>query len=288
MDTHRKYNHDEEGHSPDRKRARGEAACKAVRDINKQGESVGTTVRDVNKYGEAACKAIRESKRNNERGNVLFIILIAIALLASLSYAITHSSRGGDTFNSERTGLAADEIIAYGNTLSTAVGQLRLRGCTTSQISFENNIATIYTNGSAPSDNSCHIFHPDGGGMTYQNTNSSSLIASGTGIYFDGSMEIEDIGTTCAATACSDLVFYVRDLKENICIEINNKLSITNPSGVPPLDDGTDFDPFIGTYSYDLSLGDTVGSAAITGAKSACLQENGGSTYNFYRVLIAR
>lgn len=244
-----------------------------------RGESVGTTVREHNK----------PRHRRGESGNVLFIILIAVALLASLSYAVTQSTRGGtDAFTKERNALMSDEIISYGNTLANAVGQLRLRGCSTNQISFENNISALYANGSAPSDNTCHVFHPEGGGMTYQLTDPKAITDGGTGIYFDGSMEIEDIGRTCGAAACSDLTFYVRDLKQGTCIQLNNKLSVTNPSDIPPVDNDVDFDPFTGAYTYDLTLGDTVTSATIAGRKSACVQESSGSTYTFYRVLIAR
>lgn len=231
----------------------------------------------------------RSQHRKGERGNVLFYILIAISLLATLSYAVTQSSRGGSGgVTRERANLFAGEIIAYSNAVANATAQLRLRGCTPEQISFENNINALYTNGSAPADNSCHIFNPAGGGLSFQNPDSKTMISSGTGLYFDGSMEIQNIGTTCGAVACSDLTLYLRDVTEDMCIALNNELGVNNPGGVPPVDNGSDFDPFTGTFTYDETLGDVAGSAAIAGANAGCVRETAAGNYSYYRVLIAR
>lgn len=235
-------------------------------------------------------KPRQQRHRQNEQGNVLFVILIAIALLASLTYAITQGSRSGTSgLTGERRELAAGEIITYGNALANTTGQLRLRGCSPEQISFDNNISAIdYENGSAPGNNTCHIFHPDGGGMTYQNVNDLALESGGAGLFFDGSNAVQNIGTTCASASCADMAFYVRDLTADICKELNTQLSITNPSGEPPVDDDIGFTAFTGAYSYSETLGDNSGSDAIAGAKSACLENDNDGSYNFYRVLVSR
>lgn len=60
--------------------------------------------------------------RRSERGNILFMILIAVALFAALSYAVTSSSRGGSKgIGEERARLLASRIVQYGTSIEQAV-----------------------------------------------------------------------------------------------------------------------------------------------------------------------
>ena len=90
-----------------------------------------------------------KTARAGECGNVLFYILIAVALIAALSYAVTTTSRGGGTadISQEKAGLAASEILEYSNNIASAAAQLNLRGCRDTEISFDNTLsATDYSN----------------------------------------------------------------------------------------------------------------------------------------------
>ena len=103
---------------------------------------------------------------HNQLGNALFIILIAVLLFTALSYAVTQSSRGGGNANEELASIAQAE---YENcTIATNTAKLRIEminGCDEIEISYEYPDGTNI-NSNAPSDKSCHIFSPSGGGAS--------------------------------------------------------------------------------------------------------------------------
>ena len=99
-------------------------------------------------------------------GNALFLILIAVALFAALSYAITQSGQGGAGIDKEQEML--NQAVAEQCTASVDYGLNKLKylsNCPTDQISYEL-AGDINENPLNPSDTSCFLFHPDGAGVT--------------------------------------------------------------------------------------------------------------------------
>lgn len=102
----------------------------------------------------------------NSQGNVLFLILVALALFAALSYTISQSNRAGKTdISSEKAQLAAGVNDQCTAGINTAIARLSVvRGCASDQISYELPDGTNL-NPKAPTNKSCHIFNPAGGGV---------------------------------------------------------------------------------------------------------------------------
>jgi len=116
-----------------------------------------------------------------EQGNVLFLILIAVALFAALSYAVTQSTRGGGD-NRERPQITAALVSQYFNAIETAITRLKIiKSCDDTELTIENDtyvggivgtwaggqvMLPVGTNPNSPADGSCHVFNPNGGGVS--------------------------------------------------------------------------------------------------------------------------
>lgn len=235
---------------------------------------------------------------NNQSGNVLFYILIAVALLAALSYTVTQSGRGGTSrFSREDAGIAASEIIEYGNVLGNAVSQLRLRGYKDTELSFESNSLDGYTNPNC-SEDGCKVFHINGGGVSYITPNEKWLDSSSSAQDYYGDMSFygqactEDLTCYSDGDDNEDLIVFLPFLNKAICVAINDKLGITNPLDDAPVDagcSGSAVGKFVGVYSESTALMDGAGDISRT---SGCFKQGACSgindTYHYYKVLIER
>jgi hypothetical protein len=226
-------------------------------------------------------------KRSSESGNILLYILIAVALLASLSYAVTRSNTGSaGQLDSERARLAATEILEYGSILGNAASQLRLRGCKLTEISFEGATGT-YTNPSAPTDHSCDVFNTAGGGVSLQAPPVASVVSTATPWTFSADMEVNEVGTTCAADACADLVAYIPGVKDVVCDALNTLAGIDTPTTRPVQADAS-YSTFQGAYTYVDTLGDEAGTDKLSGKSAGCFQSTADGVFIAYKILLSR
>lgn len=239
-------------------------------------------------------------KRHAQRGNVLFYILIAIALFAALSYAVSQMMRSGDVnMVSEQTAkLYASDILSYARSVQKAVRGLRIDGCDETDISFANSTLSGYAHTPAV-DDSCKVFDSDGGGMTYIAPASDWLDSTESardlyGEYYfpaEGCVDLVGSSTEDCHTSGDDtgeLMMVLPWLSLATCQQINSELGYGTSIDVNTSDCweyGTN-GKFTGTYSEDKRWG----NASNDGRPAQCVQCTGdpNSGYHFYQVLIAR
>ncbi len=233
----------------------------------------------------------------SQSGNVLVYILIAVALFAALGFAVSNMMRtSGSTVSGEKDVVFASEILNYAKTMRDMVQYLRIsKNCSEDEISFERSpfdgSDSDYVNKNAPSDFSCHLFHPNGGAMDYQAGSKDANDAIDW--IFTGTNDIEGIGNQCNADRCADLIAILPDIAPALCRKINKTLGIaTDHNYITQEDNSFEIDPFQGKYTYEAKLSDKDTLGALKGRSQGCIKGNSqpqsADKYYFYQVLLAR
>ncbi len=163
---------------------------------------------------------------DNRSGNVLFLILIAVALFAALTYAISSTSRGGGDTSSDSHRIAASQIVAYAGSVQAALERMRVsRNLQLEQIEY-SPVSTVSRN-SACTSNACRLYHPEGGGVIPMPPPASSrydVMSSSSAEYKILLGSVTNVGTNA-----NDIILVVQGLKTEVCEEINKKLDIASP-----------------------------------------------------------
>lgn len=224
---------------------------------------------------------------SSQRGNALFIILIAVVLFAALSYALSQGGNSTAGLEHEKTRLLASDVIDIGNNMAEATAKLRLRGVTDTNISFENSVVSGYANAACTSD-ACKVFAFDGGGKDWETP--STGVNGNVDMGFTGSLAVTNMGTSSA-----DLVMIVPDISYGTCVKINSLLSIDNATHTPNVIASVAANKFTGSYSGSPV---SITGTELDGQKSGCFKITtasgtafGGALsgiYVFYQVLITR
>ncbi len=225
---------------------------------------------------------------NNQNGNVLVILLIAIILFAALSFAVSGMMRGNTTsIKAENESIVAAEILNYARSVREAVSFLRITNqCEDTEISFERSpfdgSDAFLVNAGAPADFSCHVFHPNGGGIT---PIVPAPEVSLQDYIYTGGFAVTDLGTSTTP----NLSMVLPNISLSLCEILNKRLGL----GAPQQDDffSMAFTNFTGTYALVDGVGSLGGGNAMYDAKQAgCFFEDNASPgwYAFYQTLIVR
>ena len=241
--------------------------------------------------------------RSAESGNVLFLILIAVALFAALSYAVTSSSRsGGGDANDETNLISSSTITQYPAGVRTSIIRMQVtNGVSTSELEFNApaDFANCGTYGAVLGAN-C-VFHPDGGQATFV-PGSADVMASGaqTDWIFSSANEVNLVGRTAgsnaATTNTAEVIAFLVGIREGVCRRINEELGIAGIPTEASIDftlarsmvnsDGSTA-PAIeanGAGGDDGTIGEG-GASALDGQAFGCFQQPAG-TYIYYHVLL--
>ncbi|MGB4107269.1 MAG: hypothetical protein WBK55_05685 [Alphaproteobacteria bacterium] len=240
-------------------------------------------------------KTAQIQQRVSEKGNVLFLILIAVALFAALSYAVTQSSRsGGGDANNETNLISSAQITQYPSSIRTAIIRMMVSS-NTSANTLEFNSPSDF--GACTNSNTRCVFHPQGGGATYVLAPEDVVTGSSPQAWvFNGQNEVFLVGTSGGGnnetSTTAEIMAILPNVETSICNRINTELGV---GAAAVADTGINIDTNMGTGSGGtwvtaLASGGTGGTlgegaaAALNGQAFGCFSQGGANYY--YHVLI--
>ena len=141
----------------------------------------------------------------NSSGNILFLLLIGIALFAALSFAAMDKTGSNDQMEIEKATVEATELIQYARNLTTAYRRLRITNeCQPEDINFDHAdwiAGTPGTNTASPADKRCHLFDENGGKAVFKPYFYQD---------FEADINFLGLGNYCEDSSCTELYWLYR------------------------------------------------------------------------------
>ena len=179
----------------------------------------------------------------NERGNVLFLILIGIGLFAALSFAVSNLAGSSASLTQDQQTFDLRLVLNHFAAVRTATQDLVLTGrCDEDELRFWHADRTNALDSDHYGDGSntdCQIFDPAGGGVTYL-TRPAGLNTAQPDEIFVISYRVDGVGESSATAVDSTGQGVATDLIMGLnvplqtCLDVNQSVGVTNPGDAPP------------------------------------------------------
>lgn len=246
--------------------------------------------------------------RPAQRGNILFLILLAVVLFAALAYAVTQSMRGGGRdAGDESARTMAASIIQFAALVENEVSRKMLVDSVKErELAFDSTVYKRYTdpasnwpNNPNCASNRCRIFASAGGSVPEQTFEKATLPWTSSTTYassrsLQGYPRIARGDVVNVGTSKQDLLLGIMSLRKDVCDAINTALGIpktamvtvenVNSMGQPAYMAGNSY------WDFDENAVGQIGDQepAFRGQPSGCINTGANESYYFYHVILAR
>jgi hypothetical protein len=221
----------------------------------------------------------------DNKGNALFLILIAVALFAALSYAVTQSGRGGGSIDREQALIISSQYIEYMGSIRSAISRMKIiNACSDDEISFDTDVyedggdnlmLPVPTNPNTRPDFSCNVFHSNGGQVTPVIMLQGAVNNSGgakPGHAWFPTYDVTNIGTSAI-----DILMVFHHIEDSVCEAYNEQNNSGFTNAVQHNWIGGNFS---GTYSSGAIAGFPVGIDAW------CYNSNSGNPLDNHLIMV--
>ena len=242
-----------------------------------------------------------ECKNSSQKGSVFFYILLGIVLFSALAFTVSRGFRGQsiNMVSARQVDLAISEMLDYSQVVENAVSRLRRSGCSENDISFYSDLfvnPSHYNNATSPVDKSCDIFDGNGAAISWQAPPQIIQDIGSVEYLISGALQISGVGSDSSGSIDQEMSL-ITIVSQEICLAINNKLGIVNPSGnVPGTGQSINANYTVPSTNWQ-AIGwgfinnQTIGIAGkaieLYGQSAGCYKGSD-DNYYFYNILIAR
>ncbi|HEY1096870.1 MAG TPA: hypothetical protein VGF14_06475 [Alphaproteobacteria bacterium] len=212
-------------------------------------------------------------RKETERGNALFLILIAVVLFAALSFAITQSNRStGSSAGEETNTVSGSNVTQYASAVRTGITRMLVRGNVLEDLFFDQPGDSGYT-----TNPTRQVFHPQGGAVVFQSPDSNLVETGGQWYFFFAN--VKDM-----ATSSLDAVAVLTKVKRGVCQQINR--NIFGSTTVSPLGTAiTDATIVAATYNSASPVANTFDFGTTPNKPYGCFTSDSGTQFNYLHVL---
>ena len=172
-----------------------------------------------------------------QRGNILFLILLAVVLFAALSYAVTGSQKGQTKdASSEKVKTMSAEILQKATLIENTINRMMLvNGCTIDNIDFRTStyktVAGATMNSAAPqvAKAGCAVFSTQGGAISAQTFSQYAqdgyvdyYTVNNPGSWSPGHFVFRWVNRLNDGTTADDIAMLSRGLRDDVCMTLAN------------------------------------------------------------------
>lgn len=171
-------------------------------------------------------------KRRGERGSIIFMLLIVVAMFAALGYAVTQSLQTGqgtlDKVSDDKMSLALSELRTTVMDTRLAIQNMVMNGVSVDTI--DSSYGAYYPLNTDCTSSACKLYDPAGGGLKlpdFPNMHPElTYLPSNATMWTDHSNGVSWTWFSKKGTTKADLIYHVR-VNKTFCNYINRMLGVT-------------------------------------------------------------
>jgi|GEM_PF-5931460 len=229
---------------------------------------------------------LKRDHKNRQSGNVLFLILVAIALLGIITAIISnYSSEQKETLDRQTTDAQVSVLFNHTATLGVAVMNLLIQGVEPNNV---YQVLSTLKQGDAGFEDSPHqykLYHPLGGGVSYtSSTSNTASEAIATNFNINKKSIVIGVGKSDNAVdpadTVGDILFTARITNSAYCAAINKK--INGRTSIPEMADAA----FNSLFNDGTTVViDTADCSDCVNNSRFCVRNSSDSQWGFYSAL---